>query len=58
MKKRAAGQRHLTLEDALRHAFVDFQIREADRARQVLLNNLWDINPGELDRWADDGGRS
>ena len=23
---------------------------------QGLMNNLWDNNPGELDRWADDGG--
>lgn len=25
--------------------------------RQHMLNNLWDNNPGELERWADDGGR-
>lgn len=29
-----------------------------DQLRQGLLNNLWDYNPGELDRWADDGGRN
>ena len=28
----------------------------ADRVRQNLANNLWGYNPGELDRWADDGG--
>lgn len=28
-----------------------------DRIKQGLLNNLFDYNPGELDRWADDGGR-
>jgi hypothetical protein len=29
-----------------------------DRTRQELLNNYWGNNPGELDRWADDGGRA
>ena len=28
----------------------------ADLARQGLANNLWDNHPGEIDRWADDGG--
>ena len=23
---------------------------------QALMNNLWGNNPGELERWADDGG--
>ena len=30
--------------------------RERDLMRQALMNNLWDNNPGELERWADDGG--
>jgi len=30
--------------------------RSQDRMRQQLLNNLYDYNPGEIDRWADDGG--
>ncbi len=29
-----------------------------DRIKQGLLNNLFDYNPGELERWADDGGHS
>ena len=28
-----------------------------DRAYQSKMNCFWDNNPGELDRWADDGGR-
>ena len=28
-----------------------------DRIDQCLRNNLYDNNPGELDRWSDDGGR-
>jgi hypothetical protein len=24
--------------------------------RQHMMNNLWSNNPGEIDRWADDGG--
>ncbi len=27
-----------------------------DRLKQDMLNNLFSNNPGELDRWADDGG--
>ena len=34
------------------------QLYWLDRRRQEMLNNLWDNNPGELDRWADDGGRA
>lgn len=30
---------------------------ERDRMFQDMNNNLWDNHPGELDRWADDGGR-
>lgn len=29
---------------------------QKDRIYQDLNNNLWDNNPGELERWADDGG--
>ena len=32
--------------------------RWIDKCRQGLANNLWGNNPGELDRWADDGGKS
>ena len=28
-----------------------------DKIKQGLLNNLWSNNPGEIDRWYDDGGR-
>ena len=31
--------------------------RQKDMAEQALWNNIYDNNPGELDRWADDGGR-
>lgn len=27
-----------------------------DKIKHGLLNNLWGNNPGELDRWVDDGG--
>lgn len=27
-----------------------------DRIKQDLLNNIWGYNPGEIDRWVDDGG--
>lgn len=32
--------------------------RHHDRMKQHMLNNIWDNNPGELDRWADDGGKN
>lgn len=32
--------------------------RQDDRRFQAVQNNLWDNNPGELERWADDGGRN
>ena len=28
-----------------------------DKCLQGLMNNLWSNNPGELERWADDGGK-
>lgn len=28
-----------------------------DRCRQAMAGSLWGNNPGELERWADDGGR-
>lgn len=31
--------------------------RQNDKAQQALWNNLYSNNPGELDRWADDGGQ-
>lgn len=37
--------------------FEQLQHYYKDRLEQGLLNNLWDYNPGEMDRWADDGGR-
>lgn len=36
--------------------FERLQHYHKDRMEQDLLNNLWDYNPGEIDRWADDGG--
>ena len=27
-----------------------------DKMYQAMMNNLYSNNPGELDRWADDGG--
>ena len=33
-----------------------YERRRRDRMYQSLMNNLYDNNPGELDRWADDGG--
>ncbi len=34
-------------------------MREQDDLRyQAMQNNLWGNNPGELERWADDGGRN
>ena len=42
---------------ALRILLEAQQRRWLDKCRQGLLNNFWDNNPGELDRWADDGGR-
>lgn len=41
-------------EDAYRR----YAYLRRDQVRQGLLNNLWDNNPGEIDRWADDGGRA
>jgi hypothetical protein len=38
--------------EALRY----FDRRWRDRMHQDMNNNLWDNHPGELDRWADDGG--
>ena len=31
--------------------------RYQDKIKQGLLNNMWSNNPGELERWADDGGK-
>lgn len=31
---------------------------ERGRMFQAMHNNLWDNHPGEIDRWADDGGAS
>ena len=39
-------------------AWQDYENYLRDRMKQDMLNNLWDNNPGELDRWADDGGRA
>lgn len=33
------------------------EARQHDRMYQAMMNNLWGNNPGELERWADDGGR-
>ena len=32
--------------------------RRDDAIHQAMNNNLWDNHPGEIDRWADDGGAS
>lgn len=49
----------LWFDDALRpdEFYIFPMMSDYDKMRQVMLNNLWDNNPGELDRWADDGGR-
>lgn len=36
--------------------YIEACRRQNDRMRQALVNNLWGNNPGELERWADDGG--
>ena len=46
----------LSVARAPREAFYRYFRRCRDRATQAMANNLWDNHPGELDRWADDGG--
>lgn len=51
--------RYMALQNPATQILVERNRRYwLDRTRQELLNNYWGNNPGELDRWADDGGRA
>ena len=50
---RYVGTKNVGLELLLARS----EARQRDCMRQAMLNNLWGNNPGELERWADDGGR-
>jgi hypothetical protein len=42
--------------DGTDNPFYLMWLESQDRIKQGLANNSWDNHPGEVERWADDGG--